>query len=152
MTNKLSMANKLGGIPLCLVVAVALAAEMFGDGLTEVPMMEILIVGLAVPLALYVSKKRSEAKSITKVAPVEKLAPWRQAAVSRATVAQAQVSKQKSVSAAPMEKNKQKAHLDTLLKEGNLKHAQGALTELIKQCSADAVSYNMVISACAKNG
>merc|ERR1719158_739855 len=115
-------------------------------------MIEILIVGVAVPMALYLSKKRSAAKTTCSTAAAEKKsAPWRQASVAR-TTSQVQESKQKNVSPAQADKCKQKTRLDSLLKEGNLKDAQVVLTELINQSSADAVSYNMVISACAKNG
>jgi len=152
MVNKLSMANKLGGIPVCLV-AVAIAAEMICGDLDEVPIMEILIVGIAVPIALYLTKKRSTGMDAAKKAAVaaateKKMAPWRQSSSAR----QGQEFQTQRSCPASTEKITEKARLDSLVKEGKLTDAQALLTELISNSSADAVSYNMVISACAKSG
>merc|ERR1719298_237966 len=50
------------------------------------------------------------------------------------------------------ERTAQKAKIDTAVKEGNVEQAEGLLLELVEKSNADAISYNMVISACAKKG
>merc|ERR1719262_37924 len=50
------------------------------------------------------------------------------------------------------ERAAQKAKIDTCVKEGNVAQAEALLSELVEKSNADAVSYNMVISACAKQG
>merc|ERR550514_2536114 len=50
------------------------------------------------------------------------------------------------------ERAAQKAKIDTCVKEGNVGQAEALLSELVSKSNADAVSYNMVISACAKKG
>merc|ERR1719171_682494 len=50
------------------------------------------------------------------------------------------------------ERTAQKAKIDTAVKEGNVQQAEALLSELVEKSNADAVSYNMVISACAKKG
>lgn len=53
--------NKVSGVPLCLVVLAVVAESFFGDiaDFGEMPLVEMLIVAVAAPLALYLAKKRS---------------------------------------------------------------------------------------------
>merc|ERR1719335_208631 len=55
-------------------------------------------------------------------------------------------------SPADQERNAQKAKIDSAVKEGKIEEAEAVLTELMEASNADAVSYNMLISACAKHG
>merc|ERR1719335_291121 len=55
-------------------------------------------------------------------------------------------------SPADQERTAQKAKIDSAVKEGNIEEAEAVLTQLMEASNADAVSYNMLISACAKNG
>merc|ERR1719324_1482627 len=42
--------------------------------------------------------------------------------------------------------------IDAAVKEDKIEKAEAVLNELVDASNADAVSYNMLISACAKNG
>merc|ERR1719162_2386655 len=55
-------------------------------------------------------------------------------------------------SPAESERAVQKAKIDSAVKEGKIEEAEAVLTALTEASNADAVSYNMLISACAKNG
>merc|ERR1719217_1734459 len=50
------------------------------------------------------------------------------------------------------ERTAQKAKIDTCAKEGKVEEAEALLSELVEKSNADAVSYNMIISARAKKG
>merc|ERR1719506_2985839 len=55
-------------------------------------------------------------------------------------------------SPADNERTAKKAKIDTAVKEGKIEEAEALLTELMEASNADAVSCNMLISVCAKNG
>merc|ERR1719174_3386583 len=55
-------------------------------------------------------------------------------------------------SPADNERTAQKAKIDSAVKEGKIEEAEAVLTALVEASNADAVSYNMLISACAKTG
>merc|ERR1719191_1140312 len=113
-----SMMNKLGGVPLCLVVLAVAAESFFGDvaDFGEVPLVEMLIVAIAAPLALYFAKKRSS--SVAKPAVLKavqadkKLAPWRQASSTHGVQQESQKRSSNAIT--------EKTRLDSFLKEGNL--------------------------------
>lgn len=155
--NAHGMMSKVSGVPVCLVALAVVAESIFGDvtDFAEVPLLEMLIVAVAAPLALYFAKKRSSSVAGGKPVPVKatqsttpnagkKIAPWRQASASHSTYQAAQTRSQNSIA--------EKARLDSLLKEGKLEEACALLANLAAVSEADAVSYNMVISACAKAG
>merc|ERR1719375_2551603 len=109
---------------------------------------------LVVPLALSVAKPAEDASSKR---PAKKMVddsgrPWKKAPQ---TIPGRKPGTERSTPAsttADNERTEKKGKIDAAVKEGNIQEAEAALTELMEASKADAVSYNMLISACAKNG
>jgi len=160
MMNKLSGTNKAAGLPVCLVV-LALVAEMgCGDFDGEAPMMEMFIVAVAAPIALYLAKARTSS-AVSKTAKgcvptedetlVRQATPWRRGVAAPKFCSRLQANAEaRKPPASTTEKISLNARLDDLIKKGSLEEAEDVLSKSVP--NADVISYNMVINACSKNG
>merc|ERR1719456_895937 len=145
-------------VPPAYILLLAVALEvLFWVFDVQVQFVEVWIVALVVPLALSLAKPAEDASSKR---PTKKIAdgddlprdlrkkapqtvPGRKPAPERPATTQSPADNQRTAL---------KAKIDSAVKEGKIEEAEAALAELIEASNADAVSYNMLISACAKNG
>merc|ERR1719409_1421532 len=147
------MVNKVGALPVGMV-ALAVGAEVMFGGLEDVPGLEMLIVAVAAPLALFLAQNRSQVAAkgtcaIGAAVPLspQKVAPWRKVDADKGTGLRQPEgkirSKQQAQTSTGCQKSLAKSRIDSCAKEGKLDEAEAVLSELVATSSADAVCFNM---------
>jgi pentatricopeptide repeat protein len=148
--------QRLSGPPAyILFFAVALEAFFWAFDV-QVQFVEVWIVVLVVPLALSLAKPTED---VPRKHPAKKVIEDGRPQDIRKKVPQAGGNRKPAPERAPAtqnpadtERNAKKAQIDSAVKEGKLEEAEALLAELVDASNADAVSYNMLISACSKQG
>merc|ERR1719443_1891737 len=148
--SSMPLSKRLAGPPL-YILAFAIGMELlFWAFDIQVQFVEVWIVALVAPLALSLAKPAEGQKHPAKKMKVEDGRPRDLRKKAPQSLSEEQPAKTQSP--ADSERTAQKAKIDSAIKEGKIEEAEACLTELVEASNADAVSYNMLISACAKNG
>jgi len=157
-TGAVPLSQRISGPPL-YILSFAVALEvLFWAFDIQVQLVEVWIVALVVPLALSLAKPAADVSSkrhIKKMVddhdgrPQDLRKRTPQVVAGRKPATERTPATQ---SPADTERTAQKAKIDSAVKEGNIAEAEAVLTELMEANNADAVSYNMLISASAKAG